>query len=63
MVIDWLGIKYDDLSRKKTNLKGKRLKNGEKGKILTELRGKNIILKKGGAGGQKYLSGGNIHPC
>ena len=57
--MDWLGKKYDDLSRKSMNLKGERWKNGGKGKIFIVQSGKNNILKRGG---QKYHILGKYTP-
>ena len=43
-----VGGKYGDLlRRKKTNIRGKRWKNGEKGEMFTVLGKRNIILEKG----------------
>ena len=60
LVIDWLGKKYDDLSRKH-EFKGVEVEKQEKGKILTVLRGKYNIEKR--VGGKNIIFSGNIHPC
>ena len=60
----WFWGKYDDLSRKNANIRGKRWKKGEKEEIFTALWGKNIILeKKGGPGGKNINYLDNIDPC
>ena len=55
LFVGGLGIKFI-----KKNVK--RWKNGEKGKIFTELRGKNIIFEKRGWG-KNILFCASIHPC
>ena len=60
MCYGWLGKKYEDLSRKNANIKGKRWKKG--GKFSLYLWKKISFWKKGG--GAKILSYLDIiHPC
>ena len=52
----WLaGEKIDDLLRKNVNIRGKRWKNRENGKIFTVLREKISFLKKKGGGEISYI--------
>ena len=60
--IYWLvGDKYDDLLSKKTaNIRGKKWRNGKKGKFSLYL-GKNIILEKRAWGTKSFFD--NKYPC